>query len=64
MATEYTNGQMEVFIKEIGFKIKSLDMANILGMIKEHTKDIGLTIICMDKEYINGRMAENTKVTI
>ena len=55
---------MEVFIKEIGFKIKSLDMANILGMIKEHTKDIGLTIICMDKEYINGRMAENMKVTI
>lgn len=41
MDMESTNGQMEVFIKGIGFKIKSLDTVNTLGMIKEHTKDIG-----------------------
>lgn len=64
MDMEYTNGRMEVFIKGIGFKTKSLDMVNILGMIKELTKDIGLTIICMVKEYINGQMAGNMKVTI
>jgi hypothetical protein len=41
MDMEYINGQMEVFTKEIGIKIKFLAMVNTNGMMAEHIKDIG-----------------------
>lgn len=57
----YINGQMAVFIKEPGTKIKFQSMENILGMMEGHTRDTGWIIICMAKEYTNGPTVENMK---
>ena len=41
MDMDFINGRMEVFIKEIGLKIKYKGMESISGMIKGHFKAIG-----------------------
>jgi hypothetical protein len=41
MDMEFINGLTEVFIKEIGIKIKYLDMENTNGMMVELIKDTG-----------------------
>jgi hypothetical protein len=41
MDMEFINGLTEVFIKEIGIKIKYLDMVNTNGMMVELIKDTG-----------------------
>lgn len=41
MDMEYTNGQMEVYTKVIGIKIRSQIMENIIGMMEELIKDTG-----------------------
>lgn len=64
MDMAYTNGQTEVYIKEIGIKTKYLSMENITGTMAEPTKAIGLTIICMAKVSINGLMVENTRANM
>jgi hypothetical protein len=64
MGMEYTNGPMEVVIKEIGTKIKFRNMENTFGMTVELIRGIGLTIICMVTECINGLTVVNTKVSI
>ena len=56
-----TNGQMEVYIKEPGIKIKFQNTENILGMTEGHTRDTGLITICTDKVYTDGPTVENTK---
>ena len=61
MAMVSTNGQMEVYIKEPGIKIKFQNTVNILGMTEGHTRDTGWTIICMVKVYIDGPTEENMK---
>ena len=59
---EFTNGQTEVCIKEIGTKTRFQNMANTTGTMGEHIKGTGLIIICMDKVFTNGLTVENTKV--
>lgn len=61
MDMEFINGLMEVYIKEIGTKIKYLDTENITGMMVGLIKGIGWIIICTVKEYICGWMEENMK---
>jgi hypothetical protein len=61
MDMEYINGQTEVFIREIGTKIRFLNMENTTGMMEEHIKGTGLIIICMAKACTNGLTVENMK---
>ena len=61
MDMEYINGQIQVYTKEIGNKIKYRVMESTPGMMVERTKGTGLIIICMAKEYTVGQMVANTR---
>ena len=64
MGMEFTNGPMDVYIKEIGIKIRFPVMENIIGMMEEHIKDIGLITTCMEKVCTCGQMVESMKVNM
>ena len=58
------DGLMEIFIKEIGMKIKFLVMVNIFGMMEEVTRVNGKIILCMEKDSINGPMDDHMRVNM
>ena len=58
---EFTSGQTQVCIKEIGNKTKYQVMESILGMMEGHIKVTGLTITCTAKGYTPGLMEENMR---
>jgi len=61
---EYTNGPMEVNLKETGKRIRLQGTESIIGKMEESMKVTGTKIICTDKAYINGLTEDNMKVTI
>ena len=61
MATEFTNGQTQVFTKAIGKIIRSEVTVSILGMMGGHTKDTGTITTCTVKESIPGPMVVSMK---
>ena len=61
---EFINGLMEAYIKEIGTKIRFLDMENITGTTAGPIKGIGWIIICTVKEFICGWMVESMRASM
>jgi len=54
-------GQMVVFIRDNGNKIKFMVLANMNGATVENMKENGKKTQCKGKEYILGLMEENMK---
>ena len=59
---EFISGPMEVSLKEIGKKTKSLGMVFTIGKMEEFTRATGNKIICMDKVCTSGLTEDNMKV--
>lgn len=52
---------MDLFIREIGSKTKSLDMVLTNGWMEDAIPANGLTIACMEKEYTLGQTVVNMR---
>jgi hypothetical protein len=61
MAMVFILGQMAANSREIGIRIRLLDMEYIIGKMGESIMDTGKKIICMDKVITNGQMAVSMK---
>ena len=61
MERESIDYQTDLYIKEIGTKIRFKDLELLFGMIKENIRDNGKIIKCMEKVNIFGLMEDIIK---
>ena len=59
-----TDGQMDLYMKEIGLITELVDMGSIFGKMGEDTMDSGRIMIWKAQGYICGEMVEDMKDSI